>query len=114
MLKSAQERRTDRRFNVQLPLHFRVSQRTSSSRWGVGITTDMSSGGLSFRCRRAIPVGSHVELIIAWPAQHDDHPIDLVATGFVVRSSATKASIRMTSRRFRILPLADQPLAVSA
>src|SRR2546430_7748581 len=61
-LKSAQERRTDRRFNVQLPLHFRVSQRTSSSRWGVGITTDMSSGGLSFRCRRAIPVGSHVEL----------------------------------------------------
>jgi hypothetical protein len=114
MVKSSEERRTGRRFGMQLPVHFRVSQRTANSRWGVGTTTDMSSEGVGIRCRRALPVGAHVELIVEWPARHGDQAIDLVATGFVVRSTATRAAILMTSRRFRILPVEQPSFAVSA
>ncbi len=42
------------------------------------------------------------------------NPIDLVLTGFVVRADATKAAVRVTSRRFRILPAAAEPYRVSA
>ena len=54
-------------------------------------------------------------MIIDWPARHDEtHPIDLQATGFVVRSSATRAAVRITSRRFRIEGLPAEPLSASA
>jgi hypothetical protein len=63
----------------------------------------MSTTGLSFRTRKPVPVGSHVEMIVDWPAKYgDDQPIDLQLTGFVVRSDSTRTAVRVTSRRFRI------------
>jgi len=54
-------------------------------------------------------------MVLDWPARHDDaHPIDLQATGFVVRSSATRAAVRMTSRRFRIEMAPAQPMGATA
>jgi hypothetical protein len=65
----------------------------------------MSTTGLSFRTRKPLPVGSHIELIIDWPAKYqDDQPIDLQLTGFVVRSDHGRTAVRVTSRRFRINP----------
>src|SRR5262252_6120521 len=116
MAKAVAERRLNQRYDVHLPIHFRVSQKGVTSRWGTGITCDISSNGVSFRCRRPLPVGAHVEMIIDWPARHDDsYPIDLQATGFVVRSTATRAAVRMTSRRFRIdLEQMQQPMGATA
>ena len=103
MAKAVADRRVNQRYGIHLPIHFRVSQKGATTRWGTGVTCDISSNGVSFRCRRPLPVGAHVEMIVDWPAQHNDaYPIDLQATGFVVRSSATRAAVRMTSRRFRI------------
>ena len=115
MAKAVAERRLNQRYDVHLPIHFRVSQKGATSRWGTGVTCDISSNGVSFRCRRPLPVGSHVEMIIDWPARHDDsYPIDLQATGFVVRSSATRAAVRITSRRFRIELAPAQPMGATA
>ena len=57
MLKTAEDRRVSQRFRIHLPVHFRVSQRGASSRWGSGVTCDISAKGISFRCRRPLPAG---------------------------------------------------------
>jgi hypothetical protein len=64
----------------------------------------MSTGGLSFRCRRTLPLGSHVELTVDWPSRHEDlYPVELVMTGFILRSTDRgRVSVRITSHRFRV------------
>src|SRR5215471_16949271 len=101
--RTATERRAARRYELHLPIHFRVSQKGSVARWGSGTTREMSTTGLSFRSRKPLQVGSHVEMIVDWPAKYaDDQPIDLQLTGFVVRSDTSRTAVRVTSRRFRI------------
>jgi c-di-GMP-binding flagellar brake protein YcgR len=101
--KNAQERRSARRYELHLPVHYRVSQKGESTKWGSGTTREMSTTGVSFRTRKPLPVGSHVELIVDWPAKYaDDQPIDLQLTGFIVRSDNHRTAVRITSRRFRI------------
>jgi hypothetical protein len=100
--KSNEEWRNNHRFNLQLPIHFRVSQRGETSRWASGVTCEMSSTGVTFRCRKALPVGAHIEMAIEWPERQESFPMELLATGFVVSSSATKAVVNMTAHRFRV------------
>jgi hypothetical protein len=70
------------------------------------MTCEIGGAGLSFRCRKTLPVGAHVELAIDWPAKHDEiYPILLQATGFVLRSDAGRTAVRVTSRKFRVEPL---------
>jgi len=109
------ERRSNQRYGIHIPIQFRVSQKGSSSRWGSGTTGDFSSNGVRFRCRRSLPVGAHVEIVIDWPAKHGGiRPIHLHATGFIVRSSATEAAVRMTSCRFEIEDNGAQPMGATA
>jgi hypothetical protein len=97
------ERRGKQRFKLALTVHFRLSRKGSMSRWGNGTIHDISSSGLSFRTRRPLPVGGHVELIIDWPASYDDrYPITLHATGFVVRRSGNKIAVQIPTPRFVI------------
>jgi hypothetical protein len=115
MARANEERRVNQRFVIHLPIHFRISQKGASSRWGSGVTCDISSGGVSFRCRRPLPVGAHIEMIIDWPAKFDDtYPIDLQSTGFIVRSDGNKTSVRMTARHLRINPAQAQPIGQTA
>lgn len=98
-----QERRASRRYELHLPVHFRVSQKGVVARWGSGLTRDISTSGLSFRTRKPLPVGSHIELVVDWPAKYaDTHVIDLQLTGFVIRSDSGRTAVRITSHRFRI------------
>lgn len=84
-------------------MHYRLSQKGAVARWGTGVTKEMSTSGLSFRTRKPLPVGSHIEMIVDWPAKYaDDQPIDLQLTGFIVRSDNHRTAVRVTSRRFRI------------
>jgi hypothetical protein len=111
-MKSGLERRGKQRFVLTLTVHFRVSVKGFKSRWGTGTVHDMSSGGLSFRSRRQLPMGGHLELIIDWPNNNNrrQYPIHLHATGFVVRHSGTKTAVRITSHRFRIENEAAAPM----
>ena len=105
MDRTAQERRETKRYELHLPIHYRVSQKGSVARWGTGITREISTTGLSFRTRKPLPIGSHVEMIVDWPAKYsEDQPIDLQLTGFIVRSDSHRTAVRVTSRRFRINP----------
>ena len=102
MMEKTNDWRKAHRFNLQLPIHYRVSQRGETSRWASGITCDMSSTAVTFRCRKALPVGAHIEMAIEWPERQETCPMELLATGFVVSSSATKAMVNMTAHRFRV------------
>ena len=109
------DRRFNQRFGVHMPIHFRVSQRGAASRWGSGVTGDVSSAGVRFRCRRPLPVGAHIEMIVDWPAmQEGNRPIHLHATGFIVRANGNEAAVRMTSCRFQIAEAESQELEALA
>jgi hypothetical protein len=109
------ERRVNRRYDLRLPLHYRVSQRGLPPRAGSGMSCDLSTSGIGFRCRRPLPVGAHIEMTIAWPAKYAEmYPMDLVITGFVVRSDAGRTAVRVTSRKFRTDALAAAPYRASA
>ena len=97
------DRRDNRRYEIRLPLHYCVSQKGAMPRSGSGTTCDLSTGGLSFRCRRTLPVGTHIEMSVEWPPRFGDiYPIDLVMTGFIVRSTGGRTAVRVASRKFRV------------
>ena len=106
MQKVAQERRGDRRYEIRLALHYRVSVKGEPVRSGSGTTHDLSATGLSFRCRRPLPVGAHVEILIDWPAKYREvDTMALLVTGFIIRSDGYRTAVRLTSRRFKVTPI---------
>ena len=97
------DRRTSRRYDLHFPLHYRIAQKGAMVRLGTATTCDMSAAGLSFRNRKPLPVGAHIEMMAEWPARYaDTYPIGLQMTGFVVRSNTARTAIRLTSRKFRV------------
>jgi len=103
MLKIAQNRRATGRYDLRLPLHYRVSIKGEPPRTGSGTTCDISASGLSFRSRKSLPVGAHIEILIEWPAKYRDiDPMSLLATGFIVRCDGSRIAVRMTSRKFKV------------
>jgi hypothetical protein len=108
-MEQPSERREKRRFVLAHTVRFRLSAKRSTSRWTIGTIQDMSSSGVSFRCRRPLPLGGHLELIVDWPATlGNPRLVNLHASGFVVRSSRTKTAVRITSHRFETV---DWPAA---
>lgn len=115
MENASADRRRNPRYGVRLAVHYHVSQKGRTTRTGTGITANMSSSGVSFRCRKPLPVGAHVEMVIDWPAKYVDlYPVDLLVTGFVVRSDNHSTAIRMTSRKFRVAENTDESIRASA
>src|SRR5262245_56258257 len=91
-----------RRYDVHLPVHYRVSLRGLTSIAGTGTTREMSSSSLSFRCRRPLPVGGHIEVAIDWPARAEEMtPMELVVTGVIIRSDGGRTAVQIASTRFR-------------
>jgi hypothetical protein len=108
MQQAATDRRKSPRFEVHLTLRYRVSQKGIENRWSTGITRDMSKDGVIFKSRRPLPVGAHVEIRIDWPARYQAvYPVDLQATGFVVRSEHGRTAVCINSHRFLVNSDAD-------
>ena len=103
MVNEKAERRNSCRYELHLPIQYRVSERGAAPYSGSGTTCELSKSGLSFRCRRTLPVGAHIELLIEWPSRHDDlYPVELQMTGFILRSQRGKIGVRVTSHKFRV------------
>jgi hypothetical protein len=109
------DRRRNRRYELRLPLQYQVAEKGTLPRTGTGNTCDLSSSGLSFRCRRPLPVGAHIEMTIDWPSKYGDmYPIELLVTGFIVRSLGGKIGVRVTSRKFHVDTVLEQPYRATA
>ncbi|MEO8593805.1 MAG: PilZ domain-containing protein [Candidatus Solibacter sp.] len=109
------DRREKRRYPLPLTIHFRLTTDGITSRWGVGTAHDISSGGLSLRCRREFPIGGRLELIVEWPAtQSGKYPISLHASGLILRSRGTRAAVQLTSHRFEVESHIAMPIGAIA
>ena len=109
------ERRCTRRYEMRLPVRYRVSLKDSVPISGSGSTCDLSTTGISFRCRRPLPVGAHIELMVDWPARHGDNElVELQITGFVTRNESGRVAVRSTSRKFRVEAAGAQRLLATA
>ena len=110
------DRRKNKRFGLRLTLRYKLSKRGVEERWNTAITRDMSREGLVFKTRHALPVGAHLEMHIDWPARYESvYPVDLQATGFVMRSERGRTAVRMTSHRFLVnAASAEAPLGAIA
>ena len=114
-MKPLSERREKQRFVLAQTVHFRLSAKRPTSRWGSGTIHDISSSGINFHCRRQLPLGGHLELIVDWPAPlGDQRLVNLHASGFVVRSSSTRTAVRITSHRFHIAEQAARSILQAA
>jgi PilZ domain len=115
MERVKRERRAHPRYDLRLALHYRIAQRGEPAISGSGLTLDLSVDGISFRCRRPLPVGVHIEMSVDWPALHQGiYPIELQATGFVIRSDSSQTAIRMTSHKMRVAANSAEPVRVPA
>jgi len=109
------DHRHSHRYDLTLPVHYQASIKGASPHAGTSVTCDMSTGGISFRCRRPLPVGAHAELVIEWPALYADlYPIDVQVTGFVVRSDPGVTAVSISSLRFRTCSAPAEPWRASA
>jgi len=114
-METATDRRRNRRYELRLPVHYRVAEKGMMPRTGSGNTCDLSSNGLSFRCRRPLPIGAHIEMMVDWPSKYGDmYPIELQVTGFIVRTTGGRIGVRVTSRKFRVASALDQPYRATA
>ncbi len=115
MDKIAGDRRLSRRYDLRLPLQYHLSLKGEPTRSGSGLSLDVSTSGVSFRSRRPLPVGAHIEIVVNWPVRYGDvYPIDLQVTGFVVRSDDNRTAVRMTSHKFRVAQVAAEPVRATA
>jgi len=92
------DRRQNRRYQLQLDLKWKLIRRRRVLDTGTGQTIDVSSGGICFDAGRHLPEGLNVELSISWPVLlHNVAPMQLVATGKIVRTNGRMASCRNNS-----------------
>jgi hypothetical protein len=98
------ERRSDRRYDMQLDLRWKLVRRRRVIDNGVGYTLDMSSGGVRFQADRDLPVGLNVELSVSWPVRlHNIAPMQLAIQGKIVRAANGWVAIQTVQHEFRTM-----------
>ena len=100
------DRRTDRRYEIELELRYKLIARGQPGLQGTGKTYNISSGGLLFETDQRLPTGAFVEVSINWPILlQDTCPLTLMMVGKVVRSDVKGAALRVTRYEFLTRPM---------
>lgn len=100
------ERRSDRRYDINLNVRWKLIRRRRVLDSGTGKTVDVSSGGLLIETDRELPSGLNIELSIAWPVLlHNVAPLQLVVAGRVVRTTGQRVGVRMVQHEFRTVSM---------
>jgi hypothetical protein len=102
------DRRRDKRYPIELETRWKLIRGREVLFDGSGRTVDLSSSGILIAADRHLPAGMHLEISIAWPAMlHHVAPLQLVASGKIVRSQGTLVAIRMIQHEFRTVGTAS-------
>jgi hypothetical protein len=64
----SQDRRSKRRYPIELPLHYKIVKNCLTLGVGKGSSIDVSSRGIAFKSDAPLGVGSYLEVSISWPA----------------------------------------------
>ena len=101
VIQVAGERRSKKRYALELDVEYRVLGRFSSIA-GSGKLIDISSSGVAFTNTVQLKLRTNVELAITWPILlNGTCPLRLIMIGHVVRSSRGFTAIQGTSHEFR-------------
>ncbi|MDP8988769.1 MAG: PilZ domain-containing protein [Acidobacteriota bacterium] len=96
----------ERRSGVRVPLACAMRYETGSlahKKTGEGTVIDISSSGVAFTTESSLHNRARVALHIQWPVRlEEDVPVELFATGKVVRAEQTKAAIQYDQIAFKI------------
>src|ERR1700690_2690817 len=103
------DRRQNRRYHLQLELKWKLIRRRRVLDTGTGYTIDVSSGGVLFDAGRHLPEGLNAELSICWPGLlHNIWPLQLVASGKIVRGIGNRGAIQTVQQEFRTKGAPDE------
>jgi hypothetical protein len=95
------ERRASDRLPVVLYVRYQVLGEKSPGLVGSGETLNMSSNGVLFTTKSALPAGAFLELVVSWPARLNGVQMELVLLGRLVRTEETQAAISILRYDFR-------------
>ncbi len=99
----ATDRRQRQRFNVALDLQYSALANGAPPVRGVGVTENVSSSGLLFRCNDdALRVGAPVIMHLMWPKSAQDAvEIRLLISGYIVRVAPPRVAIAIGTHDFK-------------
>lgn len=102
------ERRLRARYPVRLTARYR-SLDQAQELTGVGLTVNLSSNSLLVTCQHKVKFGTRLEVLINWPSLLESTiPLQLVATGRVIRSEGLTFALEFGQYQFRTMK--SQPL----
>jgi hypothetical protein len=108
------DRRSDRRYSLQMELRWKLIRRKRVLDSGTGRTIDLSSSGILFDAGRQLPVGLNVELSISWPVLlRNMAPLQLIVCGRIVRADSGRAGIRMMQHDFKTVGVPAQQRGIA-
>src|SRR3954468_1068473 len=85
LIKTANDRRSKYRFEMQRDLRYKMTGDGMPSAAGAGQTINMCSEGVAFATEHTMRSGAFVELSISWPVLLDDScPMRLIVFGRVL------------------------------
>ena len=98
----SQDRRSKRRYPIELPLHYKIVKNCLTLGVGKGSTIDVSSRGIAFKSDAPLGVGSYLEVSISWPALlNESCALKLMVSGRVVRSRENVTAMSVDRYEFR-------------
>ena len=96
------DRRTKRRYPINLEVQYRLLKHRRVERLGAGRTLNISSGGVLFEADGLLPGTGPIELALTWPfLLHGSCNLKLVIRGRIVRSNEKAIAIRAEFHEFR-------------
>lgn len=109
------ERRAKRRFVMEREIRYRVLDQDKIIAVGNGKTLNLSSNGVAFVTQQDLPLGTFIEVSIAWPALLENRcPLQLIGFGRVLRSANGTVAATLEQYEFRTLARAVPDGAWSA
>jgi hypothetical protein len=95
------DRRADRRYDIELPMRYRLLRGSRVLFEGRGMTTTLSRSGFAFRSGRFLPGGLMIEAFIEWPVVlRGCEAVTLRINGRIIRSDGDMAAVRNTWHDF--------------
>jgi hypothetical protein len=102
--KVHKERRSKRRFVIELDIRYKVLYRDEIKAAGSGKTVNLSSAGVAFKTEHDLPIGATMRLSITWPALLDNRcQLQLVGSGRITRSAAGTVACKIHKYELRTL-----------
>ena len=96
------DRRSHRRYPVELDLRYKLIYGRRVLNGGLGKTRDISTKGVFFRADQALPRGRDIELSMDWPLRLGGLcPLQVKIAGKVLRSDESGTAVQIRHYEFR-------------